>query len=57
MISKRSYKKAMSVYEALQILDEQAGRQFDPHCVDAFIRMIQESRLQIRYSNQDTERE
>ncbi|MBI3998744.1 MAG: HD-GYP domain-containing protein [Armatimonadetes bacterium] len=41
MRSGRSYRPARSDHEALVFLKEQAGRQFDPRCVEALIRIIQ----------------
>ncbi len=40
MISLRCYKPEMSVKEALQILEEEAGKQFDPMLVNVFSDMI-----------------
>ncbi len=37
LISSRSYKSAWNIEEALVYLREQAGKQFDPACVDALI--------------------
>lgn len=48
MISRRSYKKEIAVNEALLILEEQAGKQFDPKCVDAFVPLIQKNKIEIR---------
>lgn len=45
MISKRSYKASMPVERALEILDEEAGCQFDPVLVPVFIRGIREGRI------------
>ena len=45
MISKRSYKSSMPVERALEILDEEAGRQFDPSLSKIFVRCIREGRI------------
>lgn len=49
MISVRSYKEAMPVSKALSILEKEAGRQFDPKCVDAFLNLINVKHLEIRH--------
>lgn len=48
MVSKRNYKKAMPLEEALNVLEQERGRQFDPHLVDLFVFMIREGRLSIK---------
>ena len=48
MISKRSYKKAMPVERALQVLEEERFAQFDPKLADVFIRMVREEKIEIR---------
>lgn len=50
MISKRNYKKAMPLEKALSILESERGKQFDPHLVDVFTKMICEGKLQVRYN-------
>ncbi|MCU0610056.1 MAG: response regulator [Chitinispirillaceae bacterium] len=40
MTSKRSYRDAMPQETAIRILEEEKGRQFDPHIVDAFVRIL-----------------
>lgn len=45
MISKRSYKSSMPVERALEILEEEAGRQFDPSLARIFVRCIREGRI------------
>jgi len=39
LVSKRVYKEAMSVEDAFQILEEEAGKHFDPEIVDVFIKL------------------
>jgi two-component system, response regulator RpfG len=38
LISKRPYKRAWSIQEALDYLQEQSGKLFDPRCVNALMR-------------------
>jgi len=38
LISRRPYKRAWSIQEALDYLAEQSGKLFDPRCVDALLR-------------------
>lgn len=40
MISERSYKKAFSVENSIQIIEKEAGKQFDPKLVKVFIDLI-----------------
>lgn len=47
MVSKRSYKREMPVDEALKILNQEAGRQFDPNCVDAFVCLINTEKITV----------
>lgn len=42
MVSERSYKPQIEVGTALQILQEEAGKQFDPKLVPVFIRLVSE---------------
>ncbi len=46
LTSNRPYRRALSREEAMQHLREQAGKQFDPNVVDAFLRMIGEGQPQ-----------
>jgi two-component system cell cycle response regulator len=48
MISPRAYKDAMSVADAVTELRRCAGTQFDPTVVEAFARVIEEPRLELR---------
>lgn len=48
MISKRSYKKEMPVSQALNILKLEAGKQFDPLCVDTFVRLVEMNKITVR---------
>lgn len=42
MVSARSYKPKMEVERALEILQEEAGKQFDPKLVPVFVRLVEE---------------
>ena len=42
MVSHRSYKEAYSVEKALSIIEEEAGRQFDPRLAPMFAQMVRE---------------
>lgn len=42
LTSERPYKEAWSQQRALRELQDQAGKHFDPHYVDVFLRMLQE---------------
>ena len=48
MTSKRSYKEAISAEEAVAILQEEAGKQFDPKLVLIFIELVKKNQLEIR---------
>ena len=48
MTSVRSYKDAMSADEAVKILREEAGKQFDPKLVLIFIELILKNKVEIR---------
>ena len=45
MISKRSYKEALSVEYAMGELEKNKGTQFDPKAADAFIELIKEGKV------------
>lgn len=47
LISKRVYKEAMSVNEAVEILNEDAGSHFDPEIVEVFVRLIPKVRVHL----------
>lgn len=55
MVSRRSYKQAMSVERALSILEEEKGRQFDPKLAELFIRLVRSGNLAIRIAQEDAE--
>ncbi len=40
MTSDRPYRKAFTREKAIKILKEESGKQFDPKCVDAFIKLL-----------------
>ena len=48
MTSSRSYRPAMSPLRAIQILVEEAGVQFDPECVRAFIAALKANTIDLR---------
>ncbi len=45
MTSDRPYRKALSRAEALIVIEQEAGKQFDPQIVDAFLRVPEEALL------------
>jgi len=51
MVSKRSYKPARPVADALKILDEEAGRQFDPKLVPIFIELVNNGTIKVEEEN------
>ena len=51
MISRRNYKKAMPLEDALAVLERERGKQFDPYLVDVFIQMIREGKLQVKFNS------
>ena len=48
MTSKRSYKKAISAEEAVEILKTEAGKQFDPKLALIFIDLVKNGKVEIR---------
>ena len=55
MISRRSYKRAMPVEQALQVLEEQKGKQFDPKLAEQFIKLVKDKKITIRVSPPEEE--
>lgn len=51
LTSKRIYKPAFPLEEALKIIEEGRGTQFDPRCVDVFLEAIPDVRAVIRRYN------
>lgn len=47
MTTKRSYKNVIPRERALEILEEEAGKQFDPQLVPVFVRGMREGRIQM----------
>lgn len=45
--SRRSYKQAMSVERALEILQNESGKQFDPYLTQKFIELVRSGRLTV----------
>lgn len=41
----RSYKELYSVEKALQIIEKEAGRQFDPKLAPLFVQMVREGTI------------
>ena len=48
MTSIRNYKDAMSSKDALQVLHQEAGRQFDPELVRIFIELVESGKVELR---------
>ena len=48
MTSERSYKKALSVKQAIASLEYEAGKQFDPKLVHIFIDLVNRGRVEIK---------
>ncbi len=44
MTSDRPYRKGMSIEEALSIIEEESGKQFDPKIVSVFVKFVREHR-------------
>lgn len=47
MTSKRCYKEKLSTERSLEILKEEAGKQFDPKLVDIFVKGFEEQKIQM----------
>jgi putative nucleotidyltransferase with HDIG domain len=54
MVSDRPYRKGLSLDRALEIITAEAGHQFDPHVVTAFIRMMEGSKAAGLFSSNTT---
>ena len=48
MTSVRSYKKSFPVERAIQVLLEEAGRQFDPRLVPIFVELVQSGTIELK---------
>ena len=48
MTSVRSYKKSFPVERAIQVLLEEAGRQFDPKLVPIFVDLVQGGTIELK---------
>lgn len=55
MVSKRSYKRSMPVEQALCILKEEAGRQFDPNLVPIFVNLVLENKIKVALNQMPSE--
>ena len=53
LTSKRVYKPAFPLEKALAILEEGAGTQFDPKCVEVFMDSLPEVKKVLKKYNQD----
>lgn len=53
MISERSYKRPMPVERALEILQQEAGRQFDPHLVPVFVDLVRGGTVELRLPDRE----
>lgn len=47
MVSRRSYKEAMSVEEAIQEIRRNLGTQFDPEIGQLFIQLIETGKIRV----------
>jgi len=54
MISKRCYKPEMPVDKVLNIMLEEAGKQFDPQLVNLFISLVESNQIRIGGSDRNT---
>ena len=52
LTAKRVYKPAFPLEKALQILEEGAGTQFDPKCVEAFMDSLTEVKIILKKYNE-----
>ena len=50
MVSKRSYKNAMSIDKALETLERERGRQFDPVLADLFVELVRSHQIEVETS-------
>lgn len=48
MVSKRSYKNAMSIDKALEIIQRERGRQFDPVLADLFVELVRTNQIEVK---------
>lgn len=48
MISKRSYKNAMTIDKALEIIQRERGRQFDPVLADLFVELVRSNQIEVK---------
>ena len=48
MVSKRSYKNAMSIDKALEIIERERGRQFDPVLADLFVKLVRTNEIEVK---------
>ena len=48
MVSNRAYRKSLESHEAVKILEQGAGNQFDPHLVEIFKAILPEAIEEIK---------
>lgn len=48
MVSRRSYKPTMPIERALEVIEQEKGKQFDPKLADLFIQLVQNKKIEIR---------
>lgn len=53
MVSKRSYKNPMPVEQALGVLEQERGRQFDPGLAKLFVELVHSGAIELKLQNQD----
>ena len=53
LTSARVYKPAFPIEKALQMIQEEAGHQFDPKCVEVFMESVQEVRVILKKYNKN----
>lgn len=53
MVSRRSYKKPMPVEQALEVLYQERGRQFDPKLAELFMELVRNKQIELKIPKQD----
>ena len=57
MVSKRAYRESLSSEEALKVIEEASGKQFDPHLVQVFKEILPEAVKEIEEYENNEEKE